>query len=77
MSKTYSLTLTVKRYDPDRSVTWFQTYKLDVRTDPAVRRPVPENQRGTGRHAGLGVVLRTRAMRQLLGECQRKAHACL
>jgi succinate dehydrogenase/fumarate reductase iron-sulfur protein len=29
MSKTYSLTLTVKRYDPDRSVSWFQTYKLD------------------------------------------------
>ena len=29
MSRTYSLTLTVKRYDPDRSVTWFQTYKLD------------------------------------------------
>ena len=29
MSKTYSLTLTIKRYDPDRSVTWFQTYTLD------------------------------------------------
>ena len=30
MSETYSLTLTVKRFDPDRSVTWFQTYKLDA-----------------------------------------------
>ena len=27
--KTYSLTLTVKRYDPERSVSWFQTYPLD------------------------------------------------
>ncbi len=29
MSKTYSLTLNVKRYDPDTSDAWFQTYKLD------------------------------------------------
>jgi succinate dehydrogenase / fumarate reductase, iron-sulfur subunit len=29
VSKTYSLTLHVKRYDPDASKAWFQTYKLE------------------------------------------------
>ena len=30
MSKTYLLTLTVRRYDPDTSDTWFQTYQLEA-----------------------------------------------
>lgn len=29
MPKTYSLTLTVRRYDPDKAATWLQTYRLD------------------------------------------------
>src|SRR5574340_1201145 len=27
---TYSLTLTIQRYDPDRSASWLQTYRLDA-----------------------------------------------
>src|SRR4030043_1951627 len=30
MSKTYLLTLTVRRYDPNTSDTWFQTYPLEA-----------------------------------------------
>ena len=30
MSKIFSLTLTIKRYDPDADKTWFQTYKLEA-----------------------------------------------
>jgi succinate dehydrogenase/fumarate reductase-like Fe-S protein len=29
VSKTYSLTLTIKRYDPDTADAWFQAYKLE------------------------------------------------
>jgi succinate dehydrogenase / fumarate reductase, iron-sulfur subunit len=30
VSKIYSLTLRIKRYDPDRSASWYQTYQLDA-----------------------------------------------